>query len=81
MQRRVSAAAHKQVHGTGAPPVSRVRRKVRKVVGRKRALDGTGVHIDSAVQDEYEAVDGSQARRSLAERRPNAPLHPRQGKR
>jgi hypothetical protein len=32
--------------------VSRIRRKVRKVVGRKRALYSTGVHINGAVQDE-----------------------------
>ena len=40
----------------GHAHVSRVRGKVRKVVGRKRALDGAGVNIDSAVQDEQKPV-------------------------
>ena len=53
---RQRSRAQAKGHMAGRSHVSRVRGKVRKVVGRKHALDGAGVHINSAVQDEYKAV-------------------------
>ena len=57
--------------------MSRVGRKVRKVVGHERTLDGTSVHVDCAVQNKHEPA-GFGLRRAAdckIEVLADAPLH------